>query len=156
MGVLPHVTLSHKCIIDIWTYLSCITGTIKHTMCGRVGIIGILAQYDVFPKFTYRIEKIWWHTVVYRWFLEDNVKVLMGSLLINHDDVIKWKHFPRNWPLCGEFSPHKGQWRGALMCCLICVWIDGWVNNREAGDLSRHRGHYDIIVMMDWLWSQHG
>ena len=21
-----------------------------------------------------------------------------------HDDVIKWKHFPRNWPLCGEFT----------------------------------------------------
>ena len=21
-----------------------------------------------------------------------------------HDDVIKWKHFPRNWPLCGEIT----------------------------------------------------
>ena len=21
-----------------------------------------------------------------------------------HDDVIKWKHFPRYWPLCGEFT----------------------------------------------------
>ena len=45
-------------------------------------------------------------------------------------------------------SPHKGQWRGALMFSLICVWIDGWVNNREAGDLSRHRGHYDVNVMI--------
>ena len=44
-------------------------------------------------------------------------------------------------------SPHKGQWRGALMFSLICVWINGWVNNREAGDLRRHRGHYDVIVM---------
>ena len=24
--------------------------------------------------------------------------------VIYHDDVIKWKHFPRNWPLCGEFT----------------------------------------------------
>ena len=40
-------------------------------------------------------------------------------------------------------SPHKRQWRGALMFYLICVWIHGWVNNREAGDLRRHRGHYD-------------
>ena len=31
-------------------------------------------------------------------------------------------------------SPHKGQWRGALMFSLICVWINDWVNNREAGD----------------------
>ena len=44
-------------------------------------------------------------------------------------------------------SPHKGQWRGALMFSLICVWINGWVNNREAGDLRRHLGHYDVIVM---------
>ena len=55
-------------------------------------------------------------------------------------------------PLCGESpvpvkSPHKGQWRGALMFSLICVWINGWVNNREAGDLRRHRGHYDVNVM---------
>ena len=70
-----------------------------------------------------------------------------------HDDVIKWKHFPRNWPFVRGIhrspvnSPHKGQWRGALMFSLICVWINGWVNNREAGDLRRNRGHYDVIVM---------
>ena len=33
------------------------------------------------------------------------------------------------------------------MFSLICVWINGWVNNREAGDLIRYRGHYDVIVM---------
>ena len=44
-------------------------------------------------------------------------------------------------------SPHKGQWRGALMFSLIYAWINDWVNNREAGDLRRHRGHYDVIVM---------
>ena len=44
-------------------------------------------------------------------------------------------------------SPHKSQWRGALMFSLICVWINDWVNNRETGDLRRHRGHYDVNVM---------
>ena len=48
-------------------------------------------------------------------------------------------------------SPHKGQWRGALMFSLIYAWINDWVNNREAGDLIRHRGHYDVIVM---IWSR--
>ena len=48
-------------------------------------------------------------------------------------------------------SPHKGQWRGALMFSFICVWINGWVNNREAGDLRRYHSHYDIIVM----WKDH-
>ena len=70
-----------------------------------------------------------------------------------HDDVIKWKHFPRYWPFVREIhrypvnSPHKVQWRGALMFSVICVWINGWVNNREAGDLRRYRAHYDVTVM---------
>ena len=77
-----------------------------------------------------------------------------------HDGVIKWKHFPRYWPFVREIHrspvnfPHKGQWRGALMFALICVWINGWVNNREAGDLRRYRSHYDVIVMyryFSWL-----
>ena len=33
------------------------------------------------------------------------------------------------------------------MFSLICVWINDWVNNSEAGDLRRHRGHYDVNVM---------
>ena len=45
-------------------------------------------------------------------------------------------------------SPHKGQWRGALMFSLICVWINDWINNREAGDLRRYRVHYDVTVMI--------
>ena len=65
-------------------------------------------------------------------------------------------------------SPHKSQWRGALMFSLICVWIIGWVNNREAGDLRRYRVHYDVIVMqqgkdipciiswlISWYWNQY-
>ena len=47
-------------------------------------------------------------------------------------------------------SPHKGQWRGALMFTLICARINNWVNNREAGDLRRHRGHYDFNVMISY------
>ena len=30
---------------------------------------------------------------------------------------------------------------------LICAWINGWVNNRDTGDLRRHRAHYDVVVM---------
>ena len=74
-------------------------------------------------------------------------------LFCEHDDVIKWKNFPRYWPFVRGIhrspmnSPHKGQWRGALMFSLICAWINDWVNNREVGDLRRHRAHYDLIVM---------
>ena len=68
-----------------------------------------------------------------------------------HDDVIKWKHFPRYWPFVRGIdrsmvnSPLKGQWRGALTFSLICARINGWVNNGEAGDLRRRRAHFDVI-----------
>ena len=34
------------------------------------------------------------------------------------------------------------------MFSLICDWINSWVSNDEAGDLRRHRPHYDVIVMI--------
>ena len=75
---------------------------------------------------------------------------------VNHDDVNKWKHFPRSCPFVRGIhrspvnSPQKGQWRGALMVSLICAWISGWVSNREAGDLWRHCAHYNVTVMQWW------
>ena len=41
-----------------------------------------------------------------------------------HDGVIKWKHFPCYWSFVGNIhrssvdSPHKGHWRGTLICFL--------------------------------------
>ena len=55
--------------------------------------------------------------------------------------------------LCGEFTgprwiPHTKASEAELWFSLICVWINSWVNNREAGDLRRYRAHYDVIVML--------
>ena len=55
-----------------------------------------------------------------------------------HDDVIKWKHIPRYWPFV------RGIHR-----------INGWANNREAGDLRRHHARYDVTVMAIFLISNH-
>ena len=46
----------------------------------------------------------------------------------------------RNSPAPSEFPAH---------------WINGWVNNREAGDLRRHRAHFDVIVMILILLVNH-
>ena len=51
-----------------------------------------------------------------------------------------------NSPVTGWF-PSIGQWREGLMFYLFCVWINAWVNNREAGDLRRHCANYDAMVM---------
>ena len=61
-------------------------------------------------------------------------------------DVIKLKYFPRYWSPVN--SPHKGQWRRALMSCLICPWTNDSANNRDTGDLRRRRIHYDVTVML--------
>ena len=58
---------------------------------------------------------------------------------LNHDDVIKWKHF--------RGFPSQSQWRGALTFSLICAWTNGYGNNGDAGDLRRHRAHYHVTVM---------
>ena len=54
-----------------------------------------------------------------------------------------------NSPVTGEF-PSQNQWRWALMFSLICAWINGWINNPDAGDLRRHRAHYDVTGMSLW------
>ena len=78
------------------------------------------------------------------------IPILKSTL---HDDVIEWENFPRYWPFVWGIhrspvnSPHKGQWRGALMFSSIRASINGWINNREAGDSIHHCTHYDVTVM---------
>ena len=76
-----------------------------------------------------------------------------GIMLGMHDDVIKWKHFPRYWPFVRGI--HRSTVNSLtkasdaeLWCFLICTWINGCVRNHEAGDLRCHRGYYDVTLMI--------
>ena len=110
--------------------------------CGLLSFGCVLFRY--YCKNWGRLDKqVWtWH-----------VPGLQQKYSIRYYDVIKRKHFPCYWPFMrGNHrspvnSPHKGQWRGALMFSLICSWINHWVNSDEAGDLRRYRNHYDVTVM---------
>ena len=69
----------------------------------------------------------------------------------NHHDVIKWKHFPRYWPFVRGIhwspvnSPHKGQWRWALM---FYMHLNKPLGKQSCGgDLRRHRARYNDMVM---------
>ena len=55
-----------------------------------------------------------------------------------------------NSPVTGVFPSQKPVTRS--FGSLICAWINGWVNNRAAGNLRRHRAHYDVSVMVRMLW----
>ena len=60
--------------------------------------------------------------------------------------------------LCGEFTgprwiPRTKASDAKLLCFLWSApWIKGWVNNCEAGDLRRHRAHYDVIIMSECMY----
>ena len=110
----------------------------------------------------FEIEMFWtrrWLVAVTQLELVGNEKTLcvldqrLEDFVCEHDDVIKWKHLPRYWPFVRGIhrppvnSPHKGQWRRALMFFFfICTWINARVNTRDAGDLRHHRAHYHVIV----------
>ena len=55
-----------------------------------------------------------------------SIKYAYGS----HDDVIKWKHFPRYWTFVRGIhwlpvnSPHKGQWHKPLSKQSWCWWFE--------------------------------
>ena len=106
-----------------------------------------------------------WNSNCIKWWLLFFQPVTMGylhrrmstnchcHLQLNHDDVIKWKHFRVTGPLCGEFTGHR--WipgtkaSDAELWCFpwSAPWI-GWVNNLEAGDLRPQHAQYDFIVMI--------
>ena len=51
-----------------------------------------------------------------------------------------------NSPVTGEFPAQRPVTR-SFDVFFDLRWINGWVNNGEAGDLRRHRAHYGVIVM---------
>ena len=93
----------------------------------------------------------YWFPGLTNWLLFPAHYAISVSWQENRCDTIAswWRHqmetFSRHWPFVRGIhrspvnSPYKGQWRGALMFSLICVWINDWVNTREAGDLRRYR-----------------
>ena len=88
-----------------------------------------------------------------------------------HDDVIKWKHFPRYWPFVRGIhrsplnSSHKGQWHGAfdvffhlrLNKRLSKQWRGWWFDKSSRplwrhgnGLIGRHGCLTDRIFYRDW------
>ena len=54
----------------------------------------------------------------------------------------------RNSPVTGEFPSQRPVIQSFDVFFDFCAWMNGWVNNREASDLRRHRTHYDVTVIV--------
>ena len=82
-------------------------------------------------------------------------EVRVDTLPLRHSAIMTSSNgtiFRVTGPLCWEFTGHRWIPRtkasdAELWCFLWYVWINGRVNNREAGDLRRHRAHYVVTVM---------
>ena len=61
------------------------------------------------------------------------------------------KQFPRYWYFVRGIHRSQRPVTHSFDVSLICASINGPVNNREAGDLRRHRAHYDVIVMIKFI-----
>ena len=74
-------------------------------------------------------------------------------LLLQHDDVIKWKYFSALLAICAGNSPVPGEFpaQRAVTRSFDALFDlhpnKRWVNNRGAGELRHHRAHYDVTVM---------
>ena len=74
--------------------------------------------------------------------------LLVYSVIKN---VIKWRYFPRYWPVVLGIhrspvnSPHKGQWRGTLVCVFFDLRLNKRLSKRDTGELRRHSAHYDAL-----------
>ena len=88
-----------------------------------------------------------WSSAGYLWILNSQQQISPPW------DNSWWRHqmetFSALLTLCSGNSPVTGRLRGVSVCSLIFASTNGRVNKREAGDLRRHRAHYDVIVM--WL-----
>ena len=50
-----------------------------------------------------------------------------------------------NSPVTGEFLAQRPV-TPSFDVSLVCIWTNGSVNNRDAGDLRRYRAHYDVTI----------
>ena len=134
---------SPSCCLVLWKFVTtkcCLILQGFISDCQYIYRLGIFAMINYFmdPK-NLRVHK--YQAVNYTW-------------SACHDDIIKWKYSQRYWPFVQGIrrslmnSPHNGQWCRALMFSLIWAWTNGWVKNRDPGDLRCHRAHFDIIVMV--------
>ena len=132
-------------LISWWAYgiMVCIAGLIHLLVKGTTGIdtvqglLSIISFRVQFPPIIYNSRRevpycpkpaliddilgVWLSNVwgVSLHMVSSPIACSCGCKLEDHDDVIKWKHFPCYWPFVRGIhrspvnSPHKGLWRGA-------------------------------------------
>ena len=116
----PPTTLGHGWLITFYInnrwrrdFIMCIDENIQYTQGEITGKLIRCTRKYCMPSLVILNDNVW------------SAKTYQGGNF--HDDVIEWKHFPRHWLFVRGIhrslvnSPHKGQWRCALMFSLVCL-----------------------------------
>ena len=153
----PH-TLSHAC-----NYLSKLGFKLQWLLIFHRWHLGFCKEectplergFDEFYGFYQPLIDYYTHMVGYTGHVGYDLRDGWGVDAANNGTYVTvrtwWRHqmetFSTLLAICAGNSPvmHNGQWCGALIFSLIS--INGWVNNREAGDLWHHHTHYDVTAM---------
>ena len=111
--------------------------TLIHLSCSEVITMKFGIRYDscacLIPfngvtlkkNLNYDGKKCSWHGPQVAWWWQRlHLTTGNGCPSGRHDDVTKWKHFPRYWPICGEFPSQRPVTRA------FDVFIDPLLNKR--------------------------
>ena len=138
-------------------------------------VIGILVK---FCRETYRIEKNKeYDKFVTNFTLQKfseayQMKITMGKCVRSENNWVSLYLTRKNISIAVKFITYEVCWsfdvdnmkywenspvtcecpfqrRGTLMFSLVCAWTNGWVSNRDTGDLRHHRAQYDVTIMQD-------
>ena len=111
----------------------------------------IHAKFHLFSKFCgLMLKKI----TPFSWFPASHT-LHSSHALTKHEQTMKSSNeniFRVTGPLCGKFTvtgefPSQIPVTRSFGVSLICAWTNGWVNNRDFGELGHHRAHYGSTVM---------
>ena len=139
--VLPHSWWIYIWILikEPWQFikdLSWPSGKVLHSTLSFVQSQSVLFMRPAVPRRDYLAIDLW-------------LDVLAAFAWWRH----QWKHFPRYWPFVRGITgyrwiPRSKASDAELWCfLLVCAWTNGWVSNRDADHLRRHRAHYGVTVM---------
>ena len=120
-------------------------------------------QFNVWiswAKYVNKLFCLWW-VLCWTGNLEHNSHYIWWAILRcffwRRSALTWWRHQTKTFSallaLCGGNSPVTGEFPSqrpvtqSFDASLICSWINGWLNNREAGDLRRYHAYDDVTVM---------
>ena len=88
-----------------------------------------------------KIILVFWTSTYINWsevsICNRGMSCFITTTYANHDDGIKWKHFPHYWPFVLWIhrspvnSPHQGQWHGALMFSLFFLRLNKRLSKKQ-------------------------